>query len=161
MTNKEIYKMVKESMISEPHKWYDDTHNVFCESLGLKFWTSNGISFFELSSMGFLDFHHYLNMSITHPEYDRAKGSRECEIKLSVLQTINLHIIYLRKIKKYPYLFILLRYILIGVLTLGISSFVSPLIIWATNHSNSKNVDLELSKSVIREQRFKKLLDKK
>ena len=144
MHRNQIFRMVLKSMWNKPQEWYCDSHGksirfytsvywITNERLNVKIWTANGLPYFVLQKN----------------EEIREFGSRyyfisNTKIKISVLQTLLLHIVYLRKIRKYPYIMILIRYLIAGVLSLG---FISPMMCYLENFQNQKEVDMELEKS--------------
>lgn len=139
----QIFKLVKSSLWNNPDGWYLDHHKdhepklftpiywLVNKRLGVKFWTSNGLPYFVMSKM----------------ESEVLFVMEREKIKLSLLQTTILHLIYLRKVRKYPYLLILLRYILLGSFTIF---FISPLLVYLENLTNKKEVELDIEKSEYR-----------
>lgn len=140
MHRDQIFKLVKSSLWNNPGEWNLDHHKyhepkmfttiywLYNKRLGVKFWTANGLPYFTMSKIE----------SVGSFIMEREK------IKLTLLQTTLLNIIYLRKIKKYPYLLILIRYALIGTLSFF---FLSPLLVYFENLSGKKEVELNIEKS--------------
>ena len=131
----QVFKMVLRSLWRNPKDWEINSHgsevkfwttiyDISNQELDIKIWTANGMPFFELNKM-----------TSNHSWY----GDK---VKLNILQSTILHIVYLRKIRNYSYLAILIRYLLVGCLT----SFTGILVCYITNFNNKKEVDLNLSK---------------
>lgn len=146
MTNKEIYRMVKNSMLKNPDSWEREYCYVTNKEVDMKAWTANGLGFFEFHKMD------------TERSY---MGFREQKIRFSVIQTIILHFIYLWKVRKYPLplITVLIRYLIAGGLTLGVGGFVMLLLLYINNRSNYTELDLNITKSQKREERLAQLLD--
>jgi hypothetical protein len=140
MHRDQIFKLVKSSLWNNPGEWHLDHHKdhkpkIFTtiywlvnQRLGVKFWTANGLPYFTMSKI----------------ESEGLFIMEREKIKLTLLQTTLLHIIYLRKIKKYPYLLILIRYALFGTLSIF---FVAPLLVYLENLTNKKEVELNIKKT--------------
>jgi hypothetical protein len=138
-----IFKMVLKSLWITPGDWECETHGVdihfftniywlINNDLDLKIWTANGLTFFKL---------------------ENGKGIR---VRLSFLQSLILHIAYLRKVRKYPYIFILIRYILTSIITILI---ISPLIHYLESYSDKKELYLSIEKSKRRSMILDEILD--
>lgn len=156
-SGKRIFKMVLRSMWKTPEEWTLDSHgktgifrSVYWaenEELDIKVWCANGLPFFEFQQLNY-------HKNGLFPFFGGPK------VSMGVLHSIILHIVYLRKLRKYPYLAILFRYLLIGVVLVGVGTLVNILLLFINNYQNSKEIELDISKSEVLDRKLEQILDK-
>ena len=156
LSGSQIFNLVLKSLWKNTKDWEIDCHGntprfwrgiywITNEKLGVRIWTANGMPFFEIQNIGeVVTASVTLNHSgstYTHSYF------REEKVRLSILQTTLLHIVFLRKIRKYPYFLILLRYLILGSVSLG---FIMPLLCYLENYQNKKEIKINISKKEYR-----------
>lgn len=151
LNRNQIFKMVLSSLWRSPKDWEVDSHEkkvmpwtsiywITNEKLDINIWAANGLPYFKLQK------------SENESFLGRLYGKK---IKLNIFQTTLLHIAYLRKIRKYPYLLILIRYFFVGAISLF---FVNILVFYLENFSSEKEMVLNLSKIEYRNDIIDKIL---
>lgn len=140
LNTEELYSMIKNSISKYPESWTYDEFKIYSSEIGSNIWIANGLSHIEIQC----------------GEYDQLYGKH---IKLSLLQGMIIHILYLRKIRKRSILYILLRYLILGTLAMGI--LIVPIIFIENNYSNFHgDITIDISKRYYRDYRLSKLVSK-
>jgi len=155
LNGKQIFNLVLKSLWKNTKDWDIDCHGntprfwrsiywITNEKLGVRIWSANGMPFFEVQNIGEVVTKPLSTHGFAPHTYSYF---REEKVRLSILQTTLLHIVYLRKIRKYPYFLILLRYLILGSITMF---FISPLMCYLENYQNKKEIKINISKKEYR-----------
>lgn len=155
LNGKQIFNLTLKSLWRNSKDWEIDCHGntprfwrsiywITNEKLGVRIWAANGMPFFEVQNIG-----EVVTKSLSDHGFAPHTYSyfREEKVRLSILQTTLLHIVFLRKIRRYPYFLILLRYLILGLVSLG---FIMPLICYLENYQNKKEIKINISKKEYR-----------
>lgn len=155
LNGKQIFNLILKSLWKNTKDWDIDCHGntprfwrsiywITNEKLGVRIWAANGMPFFEVQNIGEIVTKSLSDHGFAPHTYSYI---REEKVRLSILQTTLLHIVYLRKIRRYPYLLILLRYLILGSITM---CFIGPLLCYLENYQNKKEIKINISKKEYR-----------
>lgn len=142
LNRKEYIKMIIDSLKNDPESWEYDNYRIYNYKINSNIWVANGLPYIEIQYSDDI----VVFFKITN------------KVKLNLLQSIIIHLLYLRKVRKRSLIYITLRYMILGIM--GI--VIAPIMIISNNWYNyTGDVTINVSKDYYREYRLSKLLSPK
>lgn len=146
LNRKEYIEMLIDSLKNDPESWEYDNFRIYNYKINSNIWVANGLPYIEIQYNDDIgDFFKIYSKFCTN------------NVKLNLLQSFIIHLLYLRKVRKRSLIYITLRYMILGIM--GI--IITPIIIISNNWYNyTGDAIINVSKDYYREYRLSKLLDK-